>query len=158
TNFQPLGALRPGAVVLLETAKTHDPLLVWQRYGRGSTYVLGTASTQRWQMSLPVDDQRHETFSRQLLHAVADQAPPPATTSTDRAVDDDERNIQLTAQVRDANFEPTANAQVEVLITPQQGEAHVQTLQPVADSKGRYAAAIDAPSDGLYRVDLTAKV
>ena len=157
-NFQPLGALKPGAVVLLETAKTRDPLLVWQRYGRGSTYVFGTASTQRWQMSLPVEDQRHEVFWRQLFHAVADQAPAAATLATDRAIYDDERAIQLTAQVRDTNFEPTADAQVEVLVTPQQGEAFVRTLQPVIDDKGRFAATLDASDAGLYRVDLTAKV
>jgi len=52
-NFQPLGALKPGAVVLLEPAKTRDPLLVWQRYGRGSTYVFRNGKHARWQMSLP---------------------------------------------------------------------------------------------------------
>jgi hypothetical protein len=157
-NFQPLGALRPGAVVLLETAKTHDPLLVWQRYGRGSTYVFGTASTQRWQMSLPVEDQRHEIFWRQLFHALVDQVPSAATVATNRSVYDDERGVQLTAQIRDSNFEPTNDAQVEVLLTPQQGDSVVYKLQPVPDNKGRYQATLDAPTTGLHRVDLTAKV
>jgi uncharacterized membrane protein len=157
-NYQSLGTLKPGAVVLLQTAKTHDPLLVSQRYGRGSTYVFGTASTQRWQMLLPVEDQRHEIFWRQLLHAIADQAPSAATLTTDRTVYDDERGVQLAAQIRDNNFEPTADAQVEALVTPEHGSAFVQTFQPVADSKGRFTAALDAPSDGLYRVELTVKI
>jgi hypothetical protein len=109
-------------------------------------------------MLLPVEDQRHELFWRQLLHAVADPAPPPAMLSTDRPVYDDERNVQLSAQIRDTNFEPTANAQVEALVTPEHGEAFVKTLQPVADHPGRFTASLDALADGLYRVDLTAKV
>ena len=55
------------------------PLLVWQQYGRGATFVLATASTWRWQMQLPPEDQRHEMFWRQLLHAIAATAPPRAS-------------------------------------------------------------------------------
>lgn len=158
TNYQQLGTLKPGAVVLLEAAKSRDPLLVWQRFGRGSTYVFGTASTQRWQMSVPAEDQRHETFWRQLLHAVADQAPQPATLSSERTSYEDERSVQLTAEVRDANFEPAADAKVELLVTPEGGEAAVIPMQPVVDSKGRFTATLDAASTGLYRVELTSRV
>jgi uncharacterized membrane protein len=158
SNYQQLGALKPGAVVLLEVAKTHEPLLVWQRYGRGSTFLLGTASTQRWQMSVPVDDQRHEMFWRQLLHAVADQAPQPATLTTERTSYDDERGVQLTADIRDSNFEPAADAKVELLVTPEVGEAQVLPMQPVIDAKGRFTASLDAATTGLYRVELTANV
>ncbi len=44
TDYQELGPLRPGAVVLLETATGEkvSPLLVTQRYGRGSTWLLAT--------------------------------------------------------------------------------------------------------------------
>jgi hypothetical protein len=66
--------------------------------------------------------------------------------------------VQLTAQVRDINFEPTNDAQVEALITPEQGEATVLKMQRTPDSKGRYTATLDAAANGLYRVDLTAKV
>jgi uncharacterized membrane protein len=155
-NYQQLGTLRPGAVVLLEVAKTKEPLLVWQRYGRGSTFVFATASTQRWQMSVPAEDQRHEMFWRQLMHAVADRAPQPATLSSERTSYDDERGVQLTADVRDANFEPAADAKVELLVTPEVGESKVMAMQPVSDAKGRYTAAIDAVDTGLYRVELTA--
>src|SRR5690606_35607948 len=73
-DFQALGRPKPGAIVLLEAVgeNAREPLLVWQRFGRGATYLLGTSSTLRWQMHLPPDDQRHETFWRQLLHALAD--------------------------------------------------------------------------------------
>ncbi|HEV7716571.1 MAG TPA: hypothetical protein VGO53_13320, partial [Steroidobacteraceae bacterium] len=78
-DLQPLGRLKPGAVVLLDAVtadKRTQPLLAWEHYGRGTTYLLGTATTWRWKMRLPHEDQRHYTFWRQLLHAVAADAPP----------------------------------------------------------------------------------
>jgi hypothetical protein len=109
-------------------------------------------------MSVPVDDQRHEMFWRQLLHAVADQAPQPATLTSERTSYDDERGVQLTADIRDSNFEPAADAKVELLVTPEVGEAQVLPMQPVIDAKGRFTASLDAATTGLYRVELTANV
>jgi hypothetical protein len=60
--------------------------------------------------------------------------------------------------VRDANFEPTNDAEVEVLVTPQEGSSFVKKLAPTPETKGRYAATLDAATSGLYRVELTAKV
>src|SRR5207344_607601 len=97
-------------------------------YGRGSVYVLATASTQRWQMSLPAEDQRHEMFWRQLLHALADQASQRSQLSTDRQAYEDERAVQVDAELRDEKFEPLLNAgagqatpqaQVELTVTPE---------------------------------------
>jgi uncharacterized membrane protein len=175
-NYQRVGKLKPGAVVLLESQlkNEREPLLVWQRYGRGSTYVLATASTQRWQMSLPADDQRHEMFWRQLLHALADQAPQRAWLATDRQTYDDERNVRIEAELRDDKYESilgqpvgqaaangagktTEQTQVELIVTPEDGKAIVQTMQP-SSVEGRYVASVDAAATGLYKVEVTARV
>jgi uncharacterized membrane protein len=164
-NYQRLGSLKPGAVVLLEgqTKDQRVPLLVWQRYGRGSAYVLATASTQRWQMSLPVDDQRHEMFWRQLLHALAEQAPQKAWLSTDRQSYDDERAVQIDAELNDEKYEPIAankaapQAQVELTMTPERGASIVQAMQPTT-VPGHYSASMDASATGLYRVEVTARI
>ena len=50
------------------------PLLLTQPFGRGRSFVLATGGTWRWQMSLPVEDQRHETFWRQLLRTLVASA------------------------------------------------------------------------------------
>ena len=158
-NYQALGRLKPGAIVLLEgqASKERFPLLVWQRYGRGSTYLLGTASTQRWQMSLPPEDQRHETFWRQLLHALADSSPQRVSLNAERSVYDDERRVMLDAEVRDAKFAPISQARVEVLVTPEHGDAYTQVLRPSGNEDGRYVGSIDARDVGLYRIDLRAE-
>lgn len=157
-DFQALGRPKPGAIVLLEAVgeNAREPLLVWQRFGRGATYLLGTSSTLRWQMHLPPDDQRHETFWRQLLHALADATPPRAALRSERSVYDDERSITLEAQIYDEAFSPVSDAQVELLIAPERDAPYTRSMRPSGNEDGRYFATVDAASTGLYRIDMRA--
>ena len=86
-DFQSIGRLKPGAIVLLEAAagETVQPLLVTQRFGRGAAWLFATASSWRWQMRLPLADQRHELFWRQLLHTLAAPAPSRVSLTPARA-------------------------------------------------------------------------
>ena len=156
-DSQPLGRLKPGAVVLLETSADRPaPLLVWQRFGQGATYLLGTSTTLRWQMRADPADQRHELFWRQLAHALADTAPARAALTSERTVYEDERQVRLEAQLRDANFEPINDARVELLVAPERDASYVVPMRLADGGNGRYVASLDAPSTGLYRIDMTA--
>jgi uncharacterized membrane protein len=158
-DYQTLGRLKPGAIVLMEgTAdRSRMPLLVWQHYGRGATFVLATASTLRWQMHLPPEDESHEVFWRQLLHAISAKAPPRASIQPERLAYDDERNVRLVAELRNERFEPINDASVELRIAPQAEPAFVQSMQPSGQGDGRYVAGIDAATAGLYRIEMTAQ-
>ncbi|MDY0067410.1 MAG: hypothetical protein RBS02_13600 [Steroidobacteraceae bacterium] len=158
-DWQTLGRLKPGAVVLLEAASgpKREPLLVWQHYGRGAAFVLGSASTLRWQMRMPPEDLSHETFWRQLLYAMTSLAPQRATLASERIVYDDERSVVLQAQLRDERFEPIDDAHVELHVAPERDPAFLQTMQSSGRGDGRYTAVIDAASTGLYRIDMRAR-
>ena len=158
-DFQPLGRLKPGAVVLLEAVEDNRgyPLLVQQRYGRGTTYLMGTASTWRWKMRLPSDDQRHHTFWRQLLHALAADSPPRVSLASERKIYDDERRIVLHADLRNDRFEPIPDAAVELKVTSEKGDVSVHQMRPSGDGDGRYVAAVDVDAPGLYRIEMTAR-
>jgi uncharacterized membrane protein len=158
-DYQTLGRTKPGAIVLLEAVgeSAREPLLVWQRYGRGATYLLGTSSTMRWQMHLPPEDQRHETFWRQFLHALADTSPRRATLASQRSVYDDEHTIALEAELFDEQFQPVNDAEVELLIAPERDPAFTQIMRASGNGDGRYVAQVDARSTGLYRIDMSAK-
>jgi uncharacterized membrane protein len=159
-DWQTLGRLKPGAIVLLEAVSERNraPLLTWQHYGRGATYVLATGSTLRWQMRMPPEDQSHEIFWRQLLHAVAAAAPSRTALTAERTVYEDERNVRLQAELRNERFEPINDANVELQVAPEHDAAYVQSMQSSGQGDGRYAATIDAATAGLYRIDLTARV
>src|SRR4029079_15503505 len=118
-DFETVGELKPGAETLLEArfmGKT-EPLLVHQRFGLGNVYVLATGGTWRWQMQLPHEDQRHETFWRQLLQALATAAPPRVTLSADHGFYGDESTVTLRADVRNESFERADDAKVSVEVS-----------------------------------------
>jgi uncharacterized membrane protein len=158
-DYQALGKLKPGAIVLLEgnADRVRMPLLLWQHYGRGATFLLATASTLRWQMQLPPEDESHEVFWRQLLHAISATAPPRASVEPERLAYDDERNVRLVAELRNERFEPINDASVELRIAPQAEPAFTQPMQPSGQGDGRYVAGIDAASAGLYQIEMTAR-
>jgi len=62
-DYQVTGNLKPAAVTLLNAMTDVGllPLLITQQFGRGHAYVLASGGTWRWQMSMPVEDQSHET-------------------------------------------------------------------------------------------------
>jgi uncharacterized membrane protein len=158
-DYQAVGRLKPGAIVLLEgmADRTRMPLLLWQHYGRGATFMLTTASTLRWQMQLPPQDESHEIFWRQLLHAISATAPARASIEPERLAYDDERNVRLVAEVRNERFEPINDASVELRIAPQTEPAFSQPMQPSGQGDGRYVANVDAATAGLYRIEMTAR-
>ena len=65
---------RQTTLLELVVGETGHPLLVMQPYGLGTSAVLATASTWRWQTRTPPDDPRHSLFWRQLLRQLAESA------------------------------------------------------------------------------------
>jgi uncharacterized membrane protein len=158
-DMQPIGKLKPGAVVLLDakSGTRQTPLLVWQHYGRGTTWLLTTGSTWRWKMRLPHDDKRHYTFWRQLLHALAADAPPRLSLTTGEKVFDDQRRVPISAELHNEKFEPVNNATVALTVTGDEGTTMQVPMTPSGQGDGRYTASVEAPSTGLYRVSMTAR-
>ncbi|MFM1887644.1 MAG: hypothetical protein RL026_2801 [Pseudomonadota bacterium] len=155
-DLQPLGALRPGAVVLLEAlhAGQPEPLLVQQRYGLGSTWLLGTASTWRWQMRLPHEDLRHERFWRQLLRQVSAGTPPPVSLRPATSVLDDDERLPVEASVRDPLFRPLPGVQARLRITPPAGDPVEVPLQASGRDDGRFLGDALLSGTGLHRLEL----
>ena len=159
-DFQYLGQIKPGAVTLLEAdvRGTAQPLLVRQRFGRGSAYILATGGTWRWQMQLPSEDQQHETFWRQMLHALASGTPRPVVLTADRVFYGDEEEITLRAEVRNRSFEPVGDAAVTLSMMRGFSEPTTLALTPVAGEIGSYEATVQAEAAGLYRFEATAEL
>jgi len=158
-DFQTLGELKPGAETLLEAqfAGNTAPLLVQQRYGLGNVYVLATGGTWRWQMQLPHEDQRHETFWRQFLQAAATTAPQPVTLTSERVFYGDESTVMLRAEVRDKAYKPAADAAVTLEVSDGMGPPTTLEMTPVAGERGLYEAAYETTHTGVFRFEAVAK-
>jgi uncharacterized membrane protein len=157
-DYQEVGELKPAAVTLLEvvTAAKRMPLLVQQSYGRGKTLILATSGTWRWQMGLPHEDERHETFWRQLTRALVANTPGPVTLSSDRSLYADDPRIRLRAEVRSADFAVANNATVTATLTGEGDAATTIEMHPSPDEQGVYLAEVTAAAPGAYRIEAKA--
>ena len=98
-------------------------------------------------MSLPVEDQRHETFWRQLLRSLTSEA----RDAFELEVSTQGSTLSLRAEVRDEAFQPEALGAVNAKIS---GTTVSQvTLSPVAGEAGVYAAQIPLAGDGAHFVE-----
>ncbi|HTR00083.1 MAG TPA: glutamine amidotransferase [Candidatus Acidoferrum sp.] len=151
-DYQVMGPLRPAATTLLEVVtedNKHLPLLVTQPYGRGHSVILATGGTWRWQMNLPVEDQRHETFWRQLARDLVSNAPRPFEVSATA----DGQNIHVRAEIRDADSKENQGVAVTAVASSPNGELVNMEMLPVAGKSGVFEAAFTPKGAGLYSIE-----
>ena len=150
-DYQSVGTLKPAAVTLLQLSVRGrlQPLLVTQRYGRGQSYILATSGTWRWQMSLPVIDQRHETFWRQLTRGLVATTPEQFELSTVSAGD----TVTIHAEARNAQFEPETGLDVTTVISPETGEPLLVELRPSPEQPGVFEGEFTAVEPGLHVIE-----
>jgi uncharacterized membrane protein len=153
-DYQSLGPLRPGAVSLLDVdvAGRPLPLLVMQPYGRGYSYILATGGTWRWQMSLPVADQRHETFWRQLARGLVANSPERFELSA--AVEAD--RVTLVAELRDADYSLQTDVAVTAMVTSGSSEALAVELR-ASDRPGVLEGSFSPGESGVFFVESMAR-
>jgi uncharacterized membrane protein len=158
-DYQDAGTPKPGAIVLAEmnAGRRKMPLLITQNYGRGRTAIMATSGTWRWQMSQPLGDKSHDLFWQQLLRwLVADsQGRVVASASTQTLMDDG--NIRVTANVRDKEYMPAADAQVAAHFIGPEGISAVVDMSPVPNNAGEYRAEWTAGKAGSYLAEITAQ-
>src|SRR5690606_30305229 len=134
TSLNLLGAVKPGAVVLAEKPEDdfgdREPLLVVQRYGKGRSAALATASTWRWQMRLDADDLRHERFWRQFVRWLAASAPDHVHSGLDRHRYAPGDAVPVSVDVYDPRYNPLEGAAVSGLLTDPFGTTREVVLQP----------------------------
>src|SRR5579864_7342041 len=157
-DYQEAGAPKPGAAVLAElTAGNRKmPLLITENYGRGRTAVLATGGTWRWQMSQPLEDQTHEEFWQQLLRWLVMDTPGRVVASVPSQMLLDDGRVQFSADVRDKNFLPAADARVEAHILGPGGSAAQVEMTPDPNAPGTFHAEWTADQAGSYLTEVVA--
>ncbi|MET0290927.1 MAG: hypothetical protein ABW136_01095 [Steroidobacteraceae bacterium] len=157
-DYQALGPLRPAAVVLVEAVAgtAVSPLLVTQRYGRGSTWLQAASSTWRWRMRLPHDDKRHSEYWRQLLHALVVATPERLSLDAEPRLSGDGAPVALEAWVQDEEFRPINDADVTVEVSGESGGSTTERLIASGRGDGHYRAVVTPQAEGLYRLRMSA--
>ncbi|NNE38334.1 MAG: hypothetical protein HKN08_08520, partial [Gammaproteobacteria bacterium] len=150
-DYQLIGNLKPAAAALLtfDVAGETHPLLVNQPYGRGFSYILATGGTWRWQMSLPLEDQRHETFWRQLLREMVIDTPGRFFMSSQVTGD----RIRIKSEIRDEEYKPERELKLTAIVTPESGEVMTVELNPSTDIPDLMTGEFRADTSGLYNIE-----
>jgi uncharacterized membrane protein len=158
-DYEDAGSPKPGATVLanLHVGRRKMPLLITQNYGHGRTAIMATGGTWRWQMSEALGDPSHDLFWQQLLRWLIADSPGPVAASMPERLLMDEGHVQLTAQVRDRQFQQEPNAHVTARIV---GPDHVNALMdltPSENTPGLYKLEWTAEKPGAYLAEIIAE-
>jgi uncharacterized membrane protein len=163
TTFNRVGALKPGAVALLagssRRSPEHTPILAWQRYGRGHAFALPVQDTWIWQMhaDVPLQDQTHQLFWRQLLRWVVSGVPERVmiTAAADQVAPGEP--VRLSVDVADAGFMKLNNARVTARVLTPDGDESQVPLSWTAGRDGEYRGSFMTNGQGIYEVLVTAQ-
>jgi len=154
------GRAKPGAVVLavhptLIFQGVPLPVLAYQRYGRGRTMSLMTATTWRWQMLKPHEDTSHERFWRQLLRWLTGSSPTPVEIFLEHNTFSTGDEVKVKARVYDEVYEPVSEATVWLKLTdPDGGIEDIQMQADIAQA-GDYFASFTASKSGVHQLEVS---
>jgi uncharacterized membrane protein len=159
-DYEDPGTPKPGAAVLANMITPEGrklPLLITENFGHGRTAIMATGGSWRWQMSLPLGDTAHDLFWQQLLRWLVSDTRGHVAASIPAQMLLDNGAVTLTAEVRDQQYNPAADARVEAHILGPSGVSALVEMLPVADNPGQFQAAWSAPKTGAYLTEVTAQ-
>ena len=155
------GRAKPGATVLAVHPALHLgneplPVIAYERYGRGRSMVITTASTWRWQMLLSHEDMSHERFWRQVLRWLAAPALSPVELSLDKDSYGVGEQVNLRARVSNRAYAPVNDATVWLKLTDSAGTIQDIQLEGSIDDQGIYNGAFKVRNLGIHTIEVTA--
>jgi uncharacterized membrane protein len=163
STFNRIGDLKPGATALLTGAGpglTGDqPALAYQRYGRGVVVALPVQDMWMWQMhhDIPLDDQTHETFWKQLLRWTVNSVPEQIVVAlpSDRVAPGEA--VRLIAGVDDESYLAVNNSHVVAHVTPPSGATYDVQLEWTIEQDGEYGTTFTPSESGLHTIVVDAE-
>ncbi len=133
-------------------------VMAFQRYGRGRSMVLAVQDTWLWQMdsTVPLEDQSHENFWRQLLRWLVAETPDPVEAAPAQVAVEAGEPVTLEATVLDAGFVEVNGAAVNARVTLPTGEVREVPMEWSVSEDGRYTADFTPGMDGIFEVSVGA--
>lgn len=173
TSVNRVRRVKPGAVVLVTGSvppggragapgenvfRYEQPIVVYQRYGRGLAIAIPVQDDWQWKMGAEVaeDDAAFDTFWRQMLRWATSDTP---TRVQARATPDQvnpRTPVQVRAEVADSAFEPVNDAKVAAVAIAPSGARQDLVLDWSVDRDGEYRGTFAPAEEGVYRVRVTA--
>jgi uncharacterized membrane protein len=148
---------KPAATVLLNGTDERgrsQPVLTWHQFGRGKSVALTLQDTWQWQMhaSIPLEDQTHENFWRQMLRWLVDGVPGTveARTTVDRV--EPGEPVAVEASIVDKTYVELNDANVTARVTRPDGSHIDVPLEWTGERDGLYRGTFVSTDAGTYEV------
>jgi uncharacterized membrane protein len=153
--------VKPGATVLLNGTDERgraQSVLAAQQFGRGKAIAFAAQDSWEWQMhaSIPLEDQTHEHFWRQMLRWLVEGVPDPVDVrmSTERVEPGDAITVEAT--VVDPSFVEINDATVVAQVARPGGATINVPLQWTGQRDGIYRGTFVSTEAGAYEVSVDA--
>lgn len=153
--------LKPGATLLLtgtdERGRT-IPVLASHQFGRGKAIAFPIQDSWEWQMhaTIPVEDQTHERFWRQMLRWVVEGVPDAVDVKTTVERVDPGEAVTIEANVRDKQYVEMNGATVVAQVARPGGATFTVPLQWTGERDGQYRGTFVTSEPGAYDVSVDA--
>ena len=153
--------LKPGATVLLngtDERRRTQPVLAYQRYGRGKAIAFTAKDSWQWQMhhTMPLEDMTHENFWRQLLRWLIDGVPGAVEVHTSAERVEAGEQVTLLADIVDKAFVELNDAKAVATVHAPSGSAIEVPLQWTGERNGQYRGTYVADEPGLHATSVEA--
>ena len=165
-GYNPVAEAKPLAQVLAVEPKSDAVVLAVQNYGAGRAAAFATGGSWHWRMAVPIENELHEKFWKQLIRWLAVGSKAKLKVTPDKDIYALAEPVRLRAVVLGRTFQPIDDAEVDVQITDPFGEKLTDAAgkdKPMRVSwtlsePGVYEAQYEPPDAGDYTVTATAKV
>lgn len=173
TTVNRIRDVKPGAVVLVsgsvpsggraeapsgEVRNYQQPVLVYQRFGRGMAVALTVQDDWQWQMdpTTPVDDQTFSRFWRQMTRWLTSDVPGRVVVSLPTDQVNPKNPIAMRTSAVDSLYLPRNDAKVVAHITSDSGVARDLPFDWAIDRDGEYRGTFTPDQPGIDTIQVTA--
>jgi uncharacterized membrane protein len=163
-GYNPISGVKPLAQVLALEPKSGTPILSVQNYGAGRTAAFLTGGSWHWRMLVPLENELHEKFWKQLIRWLAVGSKPNLKIELEKDIYSLGEPVGIRAVVLSQKFEPVNDAKVELQITEPygaklkdaSGAEKPMHLSWTLGEPGVYEAQYEPPDAGDYTLAATA--
>ena len=152
-----VGGLKSGATALL-AADNGATVLAHQRYGRGVALAFTPQDSWLWQMhnDIAVEDQTHETFWRQVLRYLVQDASDPVRVNAP-AVARVQQPINIAAIIEDTAYAGVNDATVTARVRSPSGAEFEVPAAWSGRAEGEFTASPTLREPGLHEIEVEAR-
>jgi hypothetical protein len=156
-----VASVKPGARVMamLDNPRSEPlPAVVAQRYGAGRSLAVLVGDLWRWSLQRPkgAEDDLGKMWRQNVRWLVSDI---PQRLEVGIAARDDgpSATVDLTIRVRDREYQPQENADLQVTVQQPDGESIIIDIQPSLEKIGVFTGSFVSRQSGGYRAEVIRK-